>query len=146
MTLVRANALAGSARARDFLECTIRITKPIREPRYGAETCLFHLMCITTSETCLSPGKARSHLIEELLQAHFRHLHHLTHRPVVFCHGHFRLAVPQVFEGDRMTLVCGKSGGIPIETGSTFLPSLSDKLWMYSIRCIGTIFSYCQVL
>jgi hypothetical protein len=34
MTLVRANALAGAARARGFLECTIRITKPIREPDY----------------------------------------------------------------------------------------------------------------
>ena len=57
------------------------------------------------SETCLSPGKACSHLIEALVQAQFGHLHHLAHRPVVFCHGHFRLAVPQVFEGDRMTLI-----------------------------------------
>jgi hypothetical protein len=29
----------------------------------------------------------------------------VAHHPVVFCHGHFRLAVPHVFEGDRMTLI-----------------------------------------
>ena len=46
------------------------------------------------SEMCLSPGKAGSHLIEALVQAQVGHLHHVAHRPVVFCHGHFRLAVP----------------------------------------------------
>jgi hypothetical protein len=32
VALVRANSLEDDARARGLLECTIRITKPVREP------------------------------------------------------------------------------------------------------------------
>jgi len=56
----------------------------------------------------LSSGKDCSHLIEALVQAQFGHLHHLAHRPAIFCHGHFRLSVPHVLEGDRMTLILRK--------------------------------------
>jgi hypothetical protein len=40
---------------------------------------------------CLSPGKACSHFIEALLHTHLGHLHHLTHVPVQFRNGDFRL-------------------------------------------------------
>lgn len=32
VALARANSLEGDARARDLLGCTIRLTKPVREP------------------------------------------------------------------------------------------------------------------
>src|SRR5207247_4399079 len=76
--------------------------------RNGTETDLFHLTCLRHSESCLSPAQACSHLIEALVQAQFGHLHHVARRPVVFGHGHFRLAVPHGFEGDRMTLILRK--------------------------------------
>ena len=82
--------------------------------------------------------EARRHLVQALVHSHFGHLDHLPFRPAMLDDRQFGFAA-EILERDDVQLVRG-SGGIPSAEGSIRLPSLSARLWIYSMRFNGSIF------